>query len=396
MIRSIHPFPARMAPDLALEKLNELTALGVVLDPMAGSGTVLRQATGLGHRALGFDMDPLAVLMTRVWTTAVNDQVVERVSARLSARIEAIASADAAVPWIDDDAETTRFVEFWFAEPQKAALRRIAWALRQLEAECADEAESVALNALKIAFSRLIITKEKGASLARDVSHSRPHKVADENDFDVLPMFERSVAAVRKRLAEAPPPGGASVSRGDARKLASVEDGSVDAVLTSPPYLNAIDYMRGHRLSLVWLGHRLSDLRRIRSDSIGAERSPDHHDPHAELSAMRESMGDLESLPSKFARMVERYVQDIRRMMAELARVLKRGGRATLVVGNSCLRGVFIRNSAAVAAAARFSGLELTSETERPLPSQSRYLPLTSKSLAKRIRTETILSFART
>jgi hypothetical protein len=32
--------------------------------------------------------------------------------------------------------------------------------------------------------------------------------------------------------------------------------------------------MRGHRLSLVWLGYRLADLRRIRSDSIGAERGP--------------------------------------------------------------------------------------------------------------------------
>ena len=69
MIRSIHPFPARMAPGLALDSLSALKPQSVVLDPMSGSGTVLRQALELGHEAIGFDVDPLAVLMATVWTT---------------------------------------------------------------------------------------------------------------------------------------------------------------------------------------------------------------------------------------------------------------------------------------------------------------------------------------
>ena len=384
-----------MAPDLALEKLNELTHLGVVLDPMVGSGTVLRQAIHLGHQAIGFDMDPLAVMMTRVWTTAVEDRTIQKVSDRLSAKVSDISAADAHLPWVDDDPETYRFIEFWFSEPQRSSLRRIAWALRALEVELCNGTEAIALDALKLAFSRLIITKKKGASLAWDVSHSRPHKVAESNNFDVSTMFERSINIVRKRLTESPPPGGAQVNQGDARDLAWVEDASVDAVVTSPPYLNAIDYMRGHRLSLVWLGHRLSELRRIRSNSIGAERSPDQYHPSAELHAMQAAMGRLEMLPSRFVCIIERYVQDIRRMMSEVARVLKQDGNATFVVGNSCLRGVFVQNSAAVTVAAQFSGLKLTNETKRSLPAQSRYLPLTSAPLAKRMRTEAILSFSR-
>lgn len=384
-----------MAPDLALEKLKELSAKGVVLDPMVGSGTVLRQATGLGHRAIGYDTDPLAVLMTRVLTTPIDDAHVVELKQRVDTLVESFAPESIRLPWIDDDAESKAFVDFWFAEPQKGELRRIACALNQIGAEANDPREELSLDVIRIALSRLIITKDKGASLARDVSHSRPHKVAETNDFPVRLMFDRSMDTVRKRLLAAPPAGGTTIELGDARSLIGLAGESIDAVLTSPPYLNAIDYMRGHRLSLVWLGHRVGDLRAIRANSIGSERAPDAMDASAIQLAIRASMGDLSELPTKFARMVDRYVQDIWCMISEIARVLKVGGVATFVVGNSCLRGVFIRNSAAVATAGGFAGLALTSETERPLPTQSRYLPMTSVPLGKRMRTETILSFAR-
>lgn len=395
MIRSIHPFPARMAPELALEKLQDLTEPGLVLDPMTGSGTVLRQATDLGHRAVGFDMDPLAILMTRVWTTPADERLVEALADRVSRRVAALGAREIKLPWMDDDAETCDFVDYWFADPQKSDLRRIAFALDELGSEVVDPEEKIAIDLLRIALSRLIITKDKGASLARDVSHSRPHKVANENDFDVKPMFARSIKAVQKRLREAPPAGGAEIGLGDARNLSSLADGSIDAVLTSPPYLNAIDYMRGHRLSLIWLGHRLGDLRKIRSSSIGAERAPDSLEDTAVIAEMRKAMGAIDELPNKYRSMINRYVQDIRRMIAEIARVLRGGARATFVMGNSCLRDVFIRNSAAVSTAAQHAGLLLISETERPLPVRSRYLPMTSDKLGKRMRTETILTFAR-
>src|SRR5260370_41910963 len=68
----IHPFPARMAPGIALEALGEGKASLRVLDPMAGSGTVLAVARAKGHRAFGMDLDPLAVLLAGVWTRRVD------------------------------------------------------------------------------------------------------------------------------------------------------------------------------------------------------------------------------------------------------------------------------------------------------------------------------------
>src|SRR5258708_32038781 len=68
----IHPFPARMAPGIALEALGESDVPLRVLDPMAGSGTVLAVARSKGHSAIGVDLDPLSVLLARVWTRTVN------------------------------------------------------------------------------------------------------------------------------------------------------------------------------------------------------------------------------------------------------------------------------------------------------------------------------------
>src|SRR5580700_5068030 len=68
----IHPFPARMSPGIALEALGESTTPLRVLDPMAGSGTVLAVARAKGHHAVGVDLDPLAVLLAGVWTRTVD------------------------------------------------------------------------------------------------------------------------------------------------------------------------------------------------------------------------------------------------------------------------------------------------------------------------------------
>src|SRR5437868_4967490 len=75
----IHPFPARMAPGIALEALGGSRVPLRILDPMAGSGTVLAVARAKGHRAIGVDLDPLAVLLAGVWTRTVDaDRVTDK------------------------------------------------------------------------------------------------------------------------------------------------------------------------------------------------------------------------------------------------------------------------------------------------------------------------------
>lgn len=388
--KPIHPFPARMAADIALEELASFAPGSLVLDPMAGSGTVLRAAAEQGHRGLGFDLDPLAVLMARVWTTPVDPEEIRSAARRLAARVHGMNLEGVSLPWIDQDSETSEFIEYWFGGRQRSDLRKIAYVLRDADGPVGD--------VLRIALSRIIITKDRGASLARDVSHSRPHRVRDDNDFEVVPQFVRSVDRLSKLLGERPlSDSSVEVSLGDARSLPEMEAPLADAAITSPPYLNAIDYIRGHRMSLVWLGYRVGELRNIRAQSIGSERAPQPGSDLALAKLLVSSLGSLEDLPNNVRRMIDRYVLDLLGMMSELRRVLRPGGKAILVIGNSTLRGVFVRNAEVVATIAERIGFEPVRETERELPPSRRYLPPPKGSgysfLEKRMRTETVLSY---
>ncbi len=395
VLRPIHPFPARMAPDVVLNWLSELGDRCQILDPMAGSGVVLRQASELGHKAVGFDLDPLAVLMARVWTTPITDTNFDKWAARIVDEARDTRATSIGLNWMDADLETKSFAEYWFGKTQRADLRRIAFVLSKFGQGCCRQ-DSTSLDVIRLALSRIIVTKEPCASLARDTSHSRPHRVLRDSNFGIFPAFERSIRFLRKRLTEHPPSGTARVERGDARELSNVGNKSIDTVITSPPYLNAIDYLRGHRLALIWLGHRLGELRRIRSSSIGAERAPEHRQNRKMFARILKAMGNVEKLPDRYYWMVERYAEDLYRMVSEVARVLRLGGTATFVVGNSCLRGVFIRNAAGVAEAASMVGLTATRVCERALPDNRRYLPVTKNGqLGRRIRTETVCSFVR-
>lgn len=390
-IRTVHPFPARMAPEIALRSLEGLPRNSLVLDPMVGSGTVVRQALALGHRAIGFDMDPLAVLMSRVWTSPIDAEAVEAELERLIDEAMVVDLRTAKMNW--HDAETAEFVRYWFAPTQRRALTRLAVVFaRRRAASRLSDARRAAVDTLQVALSRIIVTKEQCASLARDTSHSRPHRVADDNDYDVIVGLRRSTASLLDRLKEHPLRRSAQVSLGDARAM-TLRASSVDYILTSPPYLNQIDYMRGHRLSLVWFGHSLAQLRAIRSTTIGAERAGNSTDHGIERIAR--AMCRVDDLSGRHEQMVLRYAQDLQRLLAESARVLAQTGRAVFVVGNSCLKDEFIHNANGVAQAARLAGLRVVSRRERELPQANRYLPLTKDgTLSKRMRTESVLTFA--
>ena len=379
----IHPFPARMAPEVARHSIETMPEGGIVLDPMCGSGTVARAAVEAGLQCIASDVDPLAVLMARVWTTPLEPG---RIRADAADLVGAAKALSAGAVERTTDPETERFISYWFAPRQESELARLATALRRHREETSE--------ALAVALSRIIVSKEMMASLARDTSHSRPHKVAEANDFDVYAGFRRSAGQVAARLQPELIQGQADIRIGDARKLDGLDDDGVDLVLTSPPYLNAIDYLRGHRLALVWLGHTLGPLRETRSSSVGAERSMTAADAPHDVSPHIAESGSV--ISSRHRGWIRRYASDMDAVLRQIARVTKRSGRVVLVLGNSFLRGATIDNAGLIESLAKRIGFELVERHVRDIPARRRYLPPPSdgnSALDARMRTETVLTF---
>ncbi|MYB83345.1 MAG: site-specific DNA-methyltransferase [Chloroflexi bacterium] len=385
MLSNIHPFPARMAPDIAEECLGACASGSRVLDPMCGSGTVLRAAVEAGLDCTGIDIDPLAALMSRVWVTPV-------APSRITAAADDVVRQARDLPRGQveraPDHETRRFIAYWFARRQRRQLQRLATVLHALRGRGQPEAD-----ALAVVLSRIIISKEMKASLARDTSHGRPHRVADRNDFDVYRGFLAAAAAMAKRLAPELIRGNAEVLEGDARSLEGLDDDAFDLVVTSPPYLNAIDYLRGHKLTLVWLGYDIPVIRETRSISIGAEKAMAACEGQTDVSRYV-ALTAGSTFASRHLGWVRRYAVDMRAVFGELARVVKEQGRVVIVVGNSFLGGAAVDNASLVRDLAWQSGFQLVKSRRRPIPANRRYLPPPQSGnnmLDARIREETVL-----
>jgi hypothetical protein len=253
-----------MAPEVVWSELPRASSPLRILDPMAGSGTTLVTARMRGHNAIGFDSDPLAVLLSSAWTTTVQTKKLEVKAAQILTRARSVAGGSYPPK---ADKETRDFIRYWFDPTNRVQLTALSVAISRVK-------DAPVRNVMWCAFSRMIITKQSGVSLAMDVSHSRPHKKYDKAPVRAFEQFPRAVAQLLKSApfskepAENQPP--ASVQKADARDL-PLRGGTVDVVITSPPYLNAIDYLRGHKLSLVWMGYSVSELRSLRSGNIGSE-----------------------------------------------------------------------------------------------------------------------------
>jgi len=392
----IHPFPARMAPGIALEALGESKTPLRVLDPMTGSGTVLAVSRARGHHAIGVDLDPLAVLLAGVWTRTVDAEEVNDKAAiildRARSRFRSLSSA-AAYPTKSNE-ETRKFIRYWFDDYARRQLASLSLSIDRVQ-------DKAIQDTLWCGFSRLIITKSSGASLAMDLSHSRPHR-----EFTSAPVkpFTRFISAVKTVVSNCPQRGKnkvgpiTNVKLGDARQL-KVEDASIDLVLTSPPYLNAIDYMRCSKFSLVWMGHNIDKLRIIRGEGVGAEISSQEAMDADWVKLLINQLKLTPKLSNHDYRLLSKYVWDMGKAISEVSRVLRRGGRAVYVVGDSTVRGTFVRNSAIVSALAQRHNLSLISRHSRTLPANRRYLPPPKKTQAGtmdfRMRREVVVEFAK-
>lgn len=133
-------------------------------------------------------------------------------------------------------------------------------------------------------------------------------------------------------------PGAVDARVGDCRNLAAagIRTDSVDAIVTSPPYSIALDYVKNDDHALKAMG---TDITALRNEMTGVR-----------------GRGAKEKLAL--------YNEDMRLMFAEVSRVLKRGAAAAFVIGDATVDGREVTTTATMAEWAESTGLRL----ERSIP----------------------------
>ena len=375
-LHALHPFAARFPHGLAGYFIEALTEPSdVVLDPMCGSGVTLLEGWLAGRSVIGVDLDPLARRQSAARTAALDAEAVRAAgdaalqhAADLCAGVSHPARPLDYVRGLLDEA-TREFLDYWFFPETQAELAALLLAIRA-------EPEPGLRNLLEVVFSSTIVTKSGGVSRARDLAHTRPHRVADKQPRRPLRQLEILLNRAVDAYASVNPDtvGESRVIAGDARAL-PLPDDSVNLIVTSPPYANALDYMRAHKFSLAWLGDPIPRLSELRGRYIGAERQTGPGSGDSLPASVCSVVDALAERDASRSRVLARYFGDMAAAIGEMARVLRPGAATIIVVGPSTMRGMLIPTHQCLADLASQAGLDVVNVSPRNLDRDRRMMP---------------------
>jgi DNA modification methylase len=350
LTHGVHKFPAKFFPELPRYLIRKYSNRGeTVLDPMCGSGTVILEAMLNNRIAIGIDIDPIARLITKVKTTPINPKRLFKAARDLNSQIHGFESNNEHQPQIPD----FHYRDNWF---RSYVVREIAIIKDRIETQLLKHRNDADWKDIGD-FFRVVLS-----SIIRDVSNADPHctrtvlrkkvvktispgdtyiKFSEKLDHQCQSMSElyhtsRSLSSIDVRL-----PIRNAITTG-------LDSDSIDLAVTSPPYINAVDYPRTHQLEMYWLG-LLGDgpLSHVKRGYIGTETVYKNEYDTLKTSGyetLDPIIAKIYKSDPRRSYIVFKFFEDMRMQLAEIYRVLKPGGRYCIAIGSNLIRGVEVRS----------------------------------------------------
>jgi methylase of polypeptide subunit release factors len=291
-LHQLAPYIGKLKPIIARQLLREFTAHNeIVLDCFSGSGTVPLEAVILGRRVLAFDTNPYAVTITRAKLESPQNLVLanEQLLLRLAASEKRPRYAEESIPdWVR---------KFFHPETLQQTLR--------FADECLEHDDPFLLACLLS-----ILHHQRPGFLSYPSSHLVPYlrdRKFPRDEYPEMyteralkPRLEAKLLRAYKDSFLIEPD---RVMKVDQVGVADLRlECEVDAIVTSPPYMNALDYVRDNRLRMWFI------------DRSTADYSPEP----------TEKQADSDAITAAFARNALKY--------------LRSGGHCVLVIGEKVSR----------------------------------------------------------
>lgn len=296
----IHPYPCKFPPEAIADFL---PSRGRLLDPYCGSGTTLLEAGVRGLEVVGFDCNQIAVLISRCKLLDISEDAAERVREACADALALSASAPNS-----HDLPDFHGRDHWFSPVARAEYGLHRFMLDRWHRWSPEWiVYAVAVSSTVNRFSN----QDSETRYARVERHVQLGQISQA----IAKKLDGIVAA----LAQRGQLGVDSVERvheGDIRQGLPVEDESIDVVITSPPYANTMDYYLYHKQRMNVLG---LDFKAAQKSEIG-------------------SRWEFSSLKAPLEKWNADYLEGLRM----IARTLRPGGTAVVIIGDSQVAGQLV------------------------------------------------------
>ncbi len=354
-----HRYPAKFIPQIVSRLAGKYTKEGdLIVDPFGGCGTTLVESKVMGRPSVGVDINPVAVLITKAKITPIDPQKIEKVFIALKAKLDTY-SKDTKVKTPEHER-----IDYWFKPEEK---RKLAF----IFAEISKLKDQDIRDLFYCGFSNIL----KNCSIWLQKSN-KPTRDQNKKPSDPIPTFYKQIKMMMRgnaRFYELSKEKNhleisSQVYCTDARTI-PVKDNSVSLIVTSPPYVTSYEYADLHQLTALWLEYT-KDLSDFRKRFIGTS----YHNKkdlilNSELAEKIRS--ELLKKDKKTAEEVSTYFSEMNQVFVEMKRMLKKGGKTCIVIGNTSLKGVEILNAEVFAEQLQNLGLKIADIIKREIPSKN-------------------------